>query len=160
MKAEYLNPFLKSIVSIIQSTIQEEPVKEGVFLREKYPYSAENIVIILGVTGHLKGQVALSLSIEGAKRIAAVMLMEESIPELDEYAQSALAELLNMIAANATMGLEEAGFTCDITPPAVISGEHIEISCAENVPTLVIPYTLSFGKIEANLSLIESHTKK
>lgn len=160
MKAEYLNPFLKSIVMVIESTLEEAPVKEGVFLRESYPYAAENVVVILGVTGHLKGQVSLSLSVECAKKIAARMLMEESVPELDEYAQSALAELLNMIAANATMGLEEGGFTCDITPPAVVSGEHIEISCSGNVPTIVIPFTLSFGKVEANLSIVESHKSK
>lgn len=155
MKAEYLNPFVKSIISIIESTVGEAPQKGDIFLRKHYPFHAENIVILLGVTGQLKGQVALSMPIGCAKKIAAVMMMEEEISELDEYAQSALAELLNMIAANATIGLEEAGYVSDITPPAVVIGREIEISCAGDTPTIVIPMALSYGEIEANLSLVD-----
>lgn len=160
MKVEFLNPFLKSIVDILSSTISETPVKGKIFLREKYPYKTADVAIIVGITGKVSGQVVISLTLPCAKGIAATMLMEESIPELDEYAQSALAEMANMITANATIGLSEAGYTCDITPPSVITGQKLEVSCQEHIKTIVIPMELSFGSMEVNLSMTETDLSK
>jgi chemotaxis protein CheX len=156
MKAEYLNPFLKSVVQIVESTAGETPQRGKVYLRGKYPFESADVAIIVGITGVLTGQVILSMTIDAAKGIAARMLMEDEVPELDEYAQSALAEMANMITANATIGLADAGFNCDITPPSVITGSRIEISCQEGIQTLVIPLELTMGKLDVNLSMIET----
>ena len=156
MKAEYLNPFIKSVVQIVESTVSETPERGKVFLRGKYPFASADVAIVVGITGVLTGQVILYLSMDCAKGIAARMLMEDEVSALDEYAQSALAEMANMITANATIGLADAGFCCDITPPSVITGSRIEISCQEGIQTLVIPLTLSMGNMEVNLSVIES----
>jgi len=160
MKAEFLNPFVKSVIDIISSTISETPVKGKIFLRDKYPYKTDNVAIIVGIAGRISGQLVLSLNDECARSIAAVMLMEEEVPELDEIAQSALAEMSNMITANATIGLSEVGYTCDITPPSVITGRQMEISCKEEIKTIVIPLELSMGKIDVNISLIENSSEK
>lgn len=156
MKAEFLNPFVKSVIGIIGDTISETPVKGKIYLRDKYPYKTEDVAIIVGIAGKLSGQLVLSLNDECARSIAAVMLMEEQVADLDEFAQSALAEMANMITANATIGLSEAGYTCDITPPSVITGKQMEISCKDEIKTIVIPLELSMGKIDVNISLIEA----
>lgn len=156
MKAEYMNPFLKSVVQIVESTISETPQRGKVFLRGKYPFASADVAIVVGITGVLTGQVILSMSLATAKGIAARMLMEDQVTELDEYAQSALAEMANMITANSTIGLADAGFNCDITPPTVITGSRIEISCQEGIQTLVIPLEMSMGSVEVNLSIIET----
>jgi chemotaxis protein CheX len=156
MKAEFLNPFLRSIVEIIASTISETPQKGKIFLRDKNPYMTQDVAIMVGITGTITGQIVLSLTDRCARGIAAVMLMEEEVPALDEYAQSALAEMANMITANATIGLGDAGYVCDITPPSVITGKQMEISCRQQIKTIVIPLDLSMGHLEVNLSLIES----
>ena len=111
---------------------------------------------MVGITGVLTGQALLSLSEECAKGLAAKMLMEEALFEFDEYAQSALGELANMIAANATIGLSEAGYLCNITPPSVITGKQMEISCQEHIQTIVIPMECGAGGMELNLSMIET----
>lgn len=160
MKAEFLNPFVKSIVSIIESTVGESPEKGKVFLRDKYPYKTHDVAIIVGITGALTGQVVITMQEDTAKGIAAVMLMEEKVHELDEFAQSALAEMANMITANSTIGLADAGFSTDITPPSVVTGKKMEISCQEHIRTIVIPLKLSLGDVEANLAVAESAAKK
>ncbi len=160
MRAEFLNPFVKSVIEILQSTVSETPTKGKIFLRDKYPYTTREVAIIVGITGNVTGQVVLSLSTDCAMKVAARMLMEESIYELDEYAQSALGEMANMLTANATIGLSEAGFNCDITPPSVITGSQIEISCQDIIKTIVIPLELSFGALDLNLSLIEAEALK
>lgn len=159
MKAEFLNPFIKSVAQILQSTIDETPDRGKPYLRDKYPYGGHDVAIVVGITGALMGQVILSMNMDCAKGIAAKMLMEEAIEELDEYAQSALAEVSNMITANATIGLAEAGYNCDITPPSVITGKGIEISYMENVKTIVLPLTLSMGGVDVNLSIMENPRK-
>ena len=156
MKSEYLNPFLKAISKMLEETISEKPVLEKPFLRPGYPYMTETVAIIVGVTGHLSGQVVLSIQEECARGIAAAMLMEDKIYELDEYAQSALAELANMIVANASIGLSDVGYHCDITPPSVFTGTKMEVTNQAKIPTLAIPLQLEKGRIEVNLSLIET----
>ncbi|HOC93990.1 MAG TPA: chemotaxis protein CheX [bacterium] len=156
MKAEYLNPFLKGISSILEEVAGERPALGRPFLRPGYPYSVDGVAIFIGVTGHLSGQVVICIQEACARGIAAAMLMEGSIAKLDEYAQSALAELVNMIVASATIGLAEAGYRTDITPPSVVTGEKIEISNQAKIPTLAIPLSIMNGKIEVNLSLVEA----
>ena len=156
MKAEYINPFLKSVTRIIEETTSEKPVMGKVFLRDSYPYTTEEVAIFVGITGFLSGQLVISLPHQCACEIAAMMLMEEKVYELDEFAQSAIAEMGNMITANATIGLAEAGYDCNITPPSVITGKKMEISSPSKIRTVVIPLTLGGSKIEVNLSLIET----
>lgn len=156
MKAEFLNPFLKSTAAVIESSVSEAPTRGKVYLRTKYPYTTDNVAILVGITGALSGQLVISMPDTCARGMAAAMLMEENVDNLDEYAQSALAEMANMITANATIGLAEAGYNCDITPPSVITGVQMEISCQEHIKTIVIPLSLSAGSLEVNLSLVET----
>ena len=127
-----------------------------VFLRDGYPYTTDEVAIFVGITGFLSGQLVISLPMACACSIAALMLMEEKVYELDEYAQSAIAEMGNMITANATIGLSEIGCICNITPPSVITGSKMEISSPQKIRTVVIPLTLGDSKIEVNISLIET----
>jgi len=157
MKAEFLNPFLKSVVDVIGGTISETPRRGKPFLRDKYPYTAQNVTIMVGITGRLTGQLVLSMPETCAKGIAAIMLMEEKVETLDEYAQSALAEMANMITANATIGLGDVGCNCDITPPSVITGKLMEISFRGDIKTIVIPLDISMGHVDVNLSLAETN---
>ena len=156
MKVDYLNPFLNSIVQIISSQILETPQRGKIFLRTKYPYKADRVTIIVGITGAIQGQVVLTMSRDTACALAARMIMEDEIPALDEYAQSALSEMANMITANATIALADAGFSCDVTPPSLIVGEDIEITPCDGISTIVIPLVLPQGSLEVNLSLQES----
>ena len=156
MKSVYLNPFLKAVSYVLEQTISDKPVLEKPFLRPGNSFNTESVAIIIGVTGHLTGQVVLSIQEECARGIAAAMLMESEIAEFGEDAQSAIAELANMMIANATIGLSEAGYHCDITPPAIFTGRMMEVANQGKIPTLTIPLKLFGGKIELNLSLVES----
>jgi chemotaxis protein CheX len=156
MKVDYLNPFLNSIVQIVQSQLYENPQRGRIYLRTEYPYHAGEVAIIVGITGAVQGQVALSMSRSAALAAAARMMMEDALDDLDEYAQSALSEMANMITANATIALADAGFSCDITPPSLIVGSDIQISPREGIKTIVIPLELTVGAIEVNLSLEEA----
>ena len=156
MRINYLNPFVNSVVQIIQSQLYEKPQRGKIFLRTKYPYRTQQVAIIVGITGAVLGQVVLSLSRQTALCVAARMMMEDELTAFDEYAHSALSEMANMITANATIGLADAGYHCDITPPSLIVGDDVEITPRDTIKTIVIPLNLSMGSLEVNLSLQEA----
>ena len=60
-------------------------------------YSSDGVVILIGLTGKISGNVVLSLSKNLALSIASAMMYGMPVNELDEISKSAIAELANMI---------------------------------------------------------------
>ena len=50
--------------------------------------------------------------------------------------------------------LEEAGYTCDLSPPTIIEGRGIHISSL-TMPTVALPLKTELGKIQINVGLAE-----
>jgi len=156
MKAVFLNPFIKSVSQVMESMLFEAPQRGKPFVSEESVIRGNDVAIIIGLNGMLAGQVVLSLGDEAAKSMAARLLMEDRVAELDEDARSALAEIGNMVTANATIGLCDAGYSCDITPPSVLDGPRLQFFKMRNNKILVIPMQLSFGDVSLNLAIEET----
>ncbi|WP_304508496.1 chemotaxis protein CheX [Anaerotignum sp.] len=102
------------------------------------------VIGIIGIIGELTGNVFFSMSEDCAKKIASYMMGGMEVAEFDELAQSAISELSNMLAANASILLSETGKTIDISTPTLINGAFTvsssfsEVVClemlAENMP--------------------------
>jgi chemotaxis protein CheX len=61
-----------------------------------------------------------------------------------------------MITAQAVTKLHDLGFKFDLTPPALFSGENMEISNTLKVEALIVPMELGpIGKIEVNVVIRE-----
>ena len=92
LNAEHINPFLMAAKKVfqdmcfVQVQIQKPGLKEANFGKGTW-------VIIIGVTGEMKGQVLLAMSEEDACNIASKMCMME-VKEIDDFAASALANLV------------------------------------------------------------------
>ena len=132
MKIEYINPFLVAGTSVLSDMC-------GLKLTAGKPYvkttsfDSDYIVISLGVTGQIAGQVLLAFHNDVACDIASKMCMMP-ITALDELSLSALSELGNMILGNAATVLSTKGIFIDITPPSIIQGTfHIGSSFAQNI---------------------------
>jgi chemotaxis protein CheX len=78
----------------------------------------------------------------------------EDLKVLDELVRATIAELANMITAQAVTKLEELGFKFDLTPPSIISGENMQVSNA-NVEALIVPLELPQGLVEINVAIRE-----
>lgn len=152
MKAEHLNFFLTSAGSVISSMCGETPAFRKPFLRES-SYSIDDLNVIIGVTGGLRGQMIMSMSKQTAKNVASKMMGGMEVLELDEIALSAIGELGNMIAGNSGRLLGEAQVNIDIAPPAVLEGSGVRVS--NQIPTISVPLVGEFGQIEIALSLAE-----
>ncbi len=152
MKAEHLNLFLTSAGSVISTMCGETPVFQKPFLRES-SYSIDDLNVIIGVTGDLRGQLILSMAKQTAKNVASKMMGGMEVAELDEISLSAIGELGNMIAGNSGRLLGEAQVNIDIAPPAVLEGSGVRVS--NQIPTISVPLVGEFGQIEIALSLAE-----
>ena len=121
ISADHINPFLMAAKKVfqdmcfVQVQIQKPGLKEANFGKGTW-------VIIIGVTGEMKGQVLLAMSEEDACSIASKMCMME-VKEIDDFAASALSELGNMIMGNASTVFSSNGVGIDITPPTLSHGE-------------------------------------
>ena len=83
----------------------------------------------------------------------------EDMKVLDDMVKATINELANMITAQAVTKLHDLGFKFDLTPPALFTGENMEISNNLEVEALIVPMELGqggkSGKIEINVVIRE-----
>lgn len=120
MNAEYINPFLVAATKILKDMCMVE-TKMGKPYIKGLDFRDDTVVIIIGVTGEMKGQVMMALPNHVACDIATKMIMMP-ITSLDDLSISALSELGNMILGNAATIFSTKGIGIDITPPTIGMG--------------------------------------
>lgn len=155
MKAAFINPFVRAGMEVLESVINSRP-EPGQLAVRSATFTTQQVSIVIGVTGAVQGQTVFGMSLVTATKVAAAM---SSMPVMtfDEMASSAIGELGNMISGNATTLLSEAGYECQITPPALVRGADVEIATA--TPALVVPLYTDFGKMEINVALEEAEAR-
>ena len=133
MNVDYINPFLKAAISIIKDACQVE-LKVGKPYASSINFTDDTVIILIGVTGEMRGQVVLSMHVDKACNIASRMMMGMPVEQLDDMATSAISELGNMIMGNAATIFSTKGILIDITPPTVCRGNlTIAQSFAQNI---------------------------
>ncbi|MCH5266361.1 MAG: chemotaxis protein CheX [Lachnospiraceae bacterium] len=148
LNAEHINPFLMAAKKVLQDTCFVEVAIQKPVLKET-SFNDDNWVIIIGITGEMRGQVLIAMTGEDACSIASKMCMME-IKEIDDFASSALSELGNMIMGNAATVFSSNGVGIDITPPTLAHGT---VSFKSNPKALCVPMTFAGGSIDLFLAL-------
>ena len=150
MNVEFLNPFLVAIGDVLESELGETP-RLGTLAAEESSFTSDDVTVLVGVTGMVEGIVFYGMSESTACRLAGAM-MGTTVPVLDAMAESAIAELGNMIAGRAGAGLEEVGFSSRLAPPSLVRGRGALISTVQ-IRRLVVPVTTSKGEIRVHFAL-------
>jgi chemotaxis protein CheX len=134
----HVNPFLQSSLSVIEMTTQLKLAvgKPGI---SKLSFPGTSVILQVGVTGVLKGQVLLVFNEENAKMFASKMMMGMPVETFDEMASSALCELSNMIMGNTATVFASMGIAMDITPPIALHGQNLVLQT--DVQALAVPMT-------------------
>ena len=152
MNIEYINPFIEASQTVLQQVASIDAKLGKVFLRSS-PYKGEAIVIMVGITGKMRGQTIFTMSKQTAFKIASAMMCGMPVDELNEISKSALSELTNMILGNAATLLYNKGIGIEITPPSLLLGENLSISQSK-MQTICIPLYLTDTEIlEIDLSV-------
>lgn len=151
MDVKHINSFVSGLLNVSNMLGMNDIKRTG--LGKKESLKTDNDVnIIIGLVGGLRGNIVLSLQEATACNIASKMMGGMPVEQFDLMPKSALCEMANMIAGNSVSNLEQSGSLVDITPPTLISGRNM-ISMISQVETIIVQFTASEGSIEMNISL-------
>jgi chemotaxis protein CheX len=155
MRVEYINPFVEAAFSVLKEVMNAE-VKRGEIYLKPTTMAIQGVAALVGLAGDVEGRVLFDMSKETALHVAGAMNQEE-FTALDELAKATIQELANMITAQAVTKLHDLGFKFDLTPPALFTGENMEVSTnLGEVEALIVPMELgNHGKIEVNVAIRE-----
>lgn len=149
ISAEHVNIFLMAASKVISETCNLTTKVGKPYIRNN-TFTKDSIVIMIGVTGEMQGQVMLAFKKSVALMIASKMMYME-VKELDEISTSAICELGNMIMGNASTAFSVKNIGIDITPPTMCEGDF---TVSGAVTSMCIPiYISDTDFVELNLCI-------
>jgi len=151
MDAKYINPFINSISGVFAGLGLGEVVSRNIFRKDTF-ICRYNLTTIIGISGSINGNIALSMPYDTAKKIASAMMMGMEVAEIDEISVSALGELTNMVCGQAAIDFSMQNLTAEITPPTIIHGDNMKAIISQ-VETTAVELSSSLGNIELNIGL-------
>lgn len=152
MRVEYINPFVEATFKILEQVLGEVPVREKLYLKNT-SQPVYGVAVIVGLAGDVEGRVLFDMSAETALSIASSMNGEQ-LTVMDELVKETIMELANMITASAITKLQDLGYSFDLTPPAIFTGDNMQI-LNSGVEALIVPVRLQQGKLEINVAIRE-----
>jgi len=154
MRVEYINPFVESTFSILHEVLGAE-VKRGEIYLKPTSTSIDGVAALVGLAGDVEGRVLFDMTKETALHVAGIM-NQETFTVLDDLAKATIQELANMVTAQAVTKLHELGFKFDLTPPALFTGDNMEVaSNMGEVEALIVPMMFADKKLEVNVAIRE-----
>ncbi|MDR1126594.1 MAG: chemotaxis protein CheX [Treponema sp.] len=163
MRVEYINPFVEAAFNVLKEVLNmmggpEITVRRGDLYLKSSNMSIMGVAALVGLAGDVEGRVLFDMSKSTALFVAGSMNGEE-FATIDEMVKATITELANMITAQAVTKLHDLGFKFDLTPPALFTGENMEVSNNLNVEALIVPMELGAqgnnNKIEINVVIRE-----
>ncbi|ORC34020.1 chemotaxis protein CheX [Marispirochaeta aestuarii] len=153
MKAEYANVFIRSAVHVFKKELNINMSRQSL-IKKNAPIPGLPVCIILGITGHVRGQVVYSLDKSFAQDITHAMLPNKLPHELKKYINSAVGEIGNMITGQASIELAGQDKIINLTPPAVFTGDQMVVDFLE-MPTVSLRLLSEMGMLEINIAIME-----
>lgn len=151
ISADHINPFIMASIKMLKDVCQIDATM-GKPSAKPTEFTQDSLIIIIGVTGEMKGQVLINFSNSVACDIASRMTMMQ-ITQLDELGTSAICELGNMILGNTATIFYSNGIQIDITPPTTCRGNvSFNSSYSKNI---CVPLNYDGDKrIDINISIM------
>jgi len=159
MRVEYINPFVEASFNVLKEVMNAD-VKRGDLYLKSSTMSIKGVAALVGLAGDVEGRVLFDMDKDTALLIVSCMNGEE-FKTMDEMAKATIQELANMITAQAVTKLHELGFKFDLTPPALFTGDNMEVSSnmGKEVEALIVPMNVALGNkkgaIEINVVIRE-----
>jgi len=156
MRVEYINPFVEAAYNVLKEVLNTD-VHRGELYLKSTSMPVLGVAAIVGLAGDVEGRVLFDMTRQTAIQVASTMLAGmdmEPITDLNDMGKASITELANMITGQAVTKLHNLGFKFDLTPPALFTGENMEVTDAD-VEALIVPMELPQGKLEINVAIRE-----
>jgi len=150
MKAEHINPFLKSTIDTFATMLKRKIIPGKIYLRTQ----AHNADIsgVIGLSGDIRGAVVMAYPKDTALKVVSAFL-GENITELDEVVADAIGELTNIITGYAKKDLTDLQMS--ISLPSVIRGANHLVDMPKDAPVVCIPFSGDCGEFIIEVSMVE-----
>jgi chemotaxis protein CheX len=143
MDVKFINPFLEGTIEVLTTMAFVKPRPGKPYLK-KDNLAKGDVSGIIGITGTIKGSLALSFSSGSILKIVSNMLGEE-ITSINGDIRDAVGEITNMVSGAARKRIEAMGFSLSASIPTVVSGKEHSIMHVLGGPSVVIPFEIEEG---------------
>ena len=154
----HIQAILTATGQTLGQLFNEEPRIEAPVVKPAKSPTGNEVCVMVGFTGDVKGQILLGMSRQVACTMAGTLL-GSPIETFDELVKSAMAEIGNMTAGACATELHAHGLDSNITVPTVIAGDHVQVSWPHlyiletqvglHVGTLILAIGLEIGRPSA-----------
>ncbi|WP_024653377.1 chemotaxis protein CheX [Borrelia persica] len=160
MRIDYIEPFLDAASSVLRDMLYIDDIQmgtPGLHVRDK---TIKGVSVIVGLAGSVEGSIVIDMDLDTALFVTSKLNFTEFVnfndDETRDMVTATLTELGNVIAGHFVTTLHYKGFVFDITPPAFIYGENMNILNNCGAEALIVPFTLPGNKIiEVNIAIRE-----
>lgn len=150
MKAEFINPFIHSTISVFDTMLGCKLVRTKLYLREQAAQE-HTISGIIGLCGRATGTVVLRMNCETALSATEIMLGERPAG-LNADVKDAVGELANMVAGGAKTQLAELNMSLAIA--TVVTGTF-SVEFPSKMPPICIEFNSPWGPVVVEVGLVE-----
>ena len=126
MDVNNINPFMESF-NLVMPQLGFSNIKKGNLSVKDKEITNTGVIMLVGIVGDIKGNVAYSLDMDSAKKVASKMMMDMPVEEFGEMEKSALAELSNMLTASAVTIFSSSEVFIDISTPTLLQGDNVSL---------------------------------
>jgi len=155
MNVDCINAFISAGTLVLKQATQQDVSTGKAFVKTTSAIE-DAVCLIVGLTGKIRGKVSINMDKKMALDLASSMMGGYTVTEFDEMTSSAVGELANMIAGNASTILYDKGIGIEITPPSVIQGQNTIIVLDGITQVICIPLSLAGkGTIELDICIRE-----
>jgi chemotaxis protein CheX len=145
MKAEFINPFLNSMKSVMEMMAQIELTAEKPIIK-KDDVSKGDVTGIIGMVGEeVRGSMSVTFEADVALE-AMQRMLGESPRSINDDVIDMVGEITNMVTGGAKNELSEKGFEFEMATPTIVKGKSHFITHGVDGPTIVMPFNSEFGK--------------
>jgi chemotaxis protein CheX len=151
MKAEHINPFLVSMISVFDTMLGCKLLRGNPYVK-KVVQPEHEVSGVIGLSGKAKGVVVLSLCREAALSATEALLGERPL-EIGGEVADAVGELTNIVAGNAKAKLEYLALSVSL--PTVVVGKWHTIEFPKSILPICIPFECVWGPVAVMVGLVE-----
>lgn len=145
MKAENIKPFIDSVIELYSTMLSCVVQRGEISLLESFSNGHDEVIALIGLSGRVRGTVALAFPVPTALRMVE-RLLGAPMTSINNDVLDAVAELVNIVAGGAKARIADQ--TCssiDLSLPTVVHGQGYHISSPSYARWLDIPFVSDLG---------------
>lgn len=155
MDVKFINPFVESVYDTF-STMLKAAAERGELTVSDSTSNPRSLVGLIGMTGPIRGTVALNLPINTAMAVVN-RLLGTDLRIVDDTVSDAVAELVNIIAGGAKARLPQGeGPPIDLSIPTVVKGNTYRIDYPTDAVWLELSFTSELGPFTLSVTMEKS----